>query len=311
MFTHLQVHTHYSLLEAIGSPKAYVEQAKALGMESLACTDYGGMYGAIEFYQAAKKAGIKPLLWVELWYVTDMHRQDPQESAGMIVLLASTYQWYEQLMQLISLAHLEWFHKIPRIDHACLAHYSKDILAISWGERSWINSMIIHQEQHALLTDQREQLSDTLGRDACFLSRVAQEKPQWPLHTGNQMVAEFATKHHIPLVVTGDVHYIHNTDQHTFETALAIKDGKRVFDSDRRLAPREMHLQTEEEIRGRLASAWVWVEQITSLIATTQHIAESIDLSIPMDKLLFPIYESSADIKQKYESWQPSLISSY
>ena len=307
MFTHLQVHTHYSLLEAIWSPKAYIEQAKSLGINALACTDYGGMYGAIEFYQAAKKAGIKPLLWVELWYVPDMHRQDPQESAWMILLLARSYQGYEQLMQLISAAHLTWFHKIPRIDHACLMQHATDLIAIVGGDRSWLGKQLLQWGNQKQLLDQRIQLTTSLGKDNCFVSRIVQEKSEGQLHACNRAISEFSLLHQIPLLVTGDVHYIDAKDQQTFETALAIKDGKRIYDTDRRLATRQMHLQTEEEIMTWLQQTCT-DEQITSMIQTTQEVADRIDIHIPMDKILFPIYESPENIQTAFTQRKEQIV---
>ena len=99
-------------------------------MTSLAITDYAGLYGAIEFYQAAKKSDIKPIIGVELGYVSDMHHKDATENAGTIVLLAKNYTGYEHLLKIVSEAHLQGFHKIPRIDHACLQKYSSDLIAL-------------------------------------------------------------------------------------------------------------------------------------------------------------------------------------
>jgi DNA polymerase-3 subunit alpha len=308
MFTHLQVHTHYSLLEAIWSPKAYIEQAKELGMQALGYTDYGGMYGAIEFYQAAKKAGIKPLIGVELGYVDDMHRQDAQESAGTILLLARSYAGYEQLMLLISAAHLEGFHKIPRIDHACLAKHATDLTAIIGGDRSRLGKQLLNANNQEQLLDQRNQLCNTLWKENCYLSRVIQEKPHGALHEVNTLINEFATKHTIPVLISGDVHYIQAKDQNTFETALAIKDGKRIYDTDRRLATRQMHLQTVEEITARATLAGWSDEQITTAFQLTQEISNSINLEIPMDTILFPIYESPEEIKTSFAARKEQLI---
>jgi DNA polymerase-3 subunit alpha len=308
MFTHLHLHTHYSLLESIGSPKAYIEQAKLYGMEALACTDFGGMYGAIEFYQAAKKAQIKPILWVELWYVQDMKSQDTQESAGTIVLLARDYTGYTNLMQLISKAHLTGFHKIPRIDHHCLAQFSSGLIALVWGDRSWLGKKLLQNNEKALCYDQRQQLANTLGSEHCYVSRIAQESPTGILHQCNKLIQEFSKQHTIPLLVSGDVHYIQTTDQYTFEIALAIKDGKRIYDTDRRLASHQMHLQTETEIISWLRSSGLSEEQITSMIGLTDHVAKHIDISIPMDTILFPIYESPVNIKTAFAKREKKLI---
>jgi DNA polymerase III alpha subunit len=146
-----------------------------------------------------------------------------------------------------------------------------------------------------------------LGKDNCFVSRIAQEKPEGQLHACNRAISEFSLLHQIQLLVTGDVHYIDATDQQTFETALAIKDGKRIYDTDRRLATRQMHLQTEEEIMNWLQQTCTH-EQITSMIHTTQEVADRIDIHIPMDKILFPIYESPENIKTAFTERNEQLI---
>jgi len=277
-------------------------------MDALACTDYGGMYWGVEFYQAAKKAGIKPILWVELGYVWDMSRQEANEVAGTIVLLARNYAWYEQLMKLISAAHLEWFHKIPRIDHACLARHATALTCIVWWDRSWLGKMLVNKNEQSLITDQWKQLENTLWAEYCYLSRVAQEKPEGGLHTCNELIKQFWTEHNISLILSGDVHYKEAKDQQIFETALAIKDGKRIYDTDRRLAPRQMHLQTEDELRSRLSLTALDDEEVNAMIQTNQNIGDSIDLEIPMDKILFPIYESPEEIKNSYEKYQQQLV---
>ncbi len=308
MFTHLQVHTHYSLLEAIGSPKAYVEQAKNLGMESLAITDYAGMYGVVEFYQAAKKAGIKPLLWVELGYVPDMNRKDPWELAGMIVLLATSYVWYRNLLHLVSAAHMEWFHTIPRIDAACLREWAGDLISISWWLRSRIGRWLMQNSSSEQLADQRQQLKTILHDDNCFLSWTVQDKPAWKIHEANIAIQSFAEKNGTPLLISGDVHYIHAKDQEIFETALAIKDGKRIYDTDRRLASHQLHLQSTEEITHGLEKAWWSAETITQWFSTIQTIVNRIDITIPMDTILFPKYEVPEDISKLYTEQKEKLI---
>lgn len=310
MFTHLQVHTHYSLLEAIWSPKAYIEQAKALGMEALACTDYGGMYGAIEFYQAAKKAGIKPLLWVELGYVPDMTMQNSREDAGTIVFLARNYTWYQHLLQLVSEAHINWFNGIPRIDSLCLQKYAGDLIAISWWPRSRLGKLIIAKTEKDYITDQLELLRSMVWPAYCFLSRIIQESPTWNIHMVNQLVLDISIAQSSPLIISGDVHYIKKSDQQIFETALAIKDTKRIYDTDRRLADHHMHLHDEEEIQSYAHACGLSQEQIHTCIMTGEHLVEHIAVDIPMNTILFPIYEPSSDIKQTYDDWQTSLISS-
>ena len=107
MFIHLHGHSHYSLLEAIGKPKDIIAKAVDLEMPAICLTDYGGMYGAVEFYQQCQKNAIKPIIGVELGLVHEMQVKDRGENAGNIVLIASNHEGYQNLLQIISLANME------------------------------------------------------------------------------------------------------------------------------------------------------------------------------------------------------------
>lgn len=310
MFTHLHLHSHYSLLEAIGSPKGYLQQANTYGMHALALTDYGGMYGAIEFYQAAKKIGIQPILWVELGYVQDMSRKDPGEQTGTIVLLAKSYTGYEQLLQLISEAHLTWFHKIPRIDFSCLSQHHTDLIALSGWVRSWIGKKILQQESAEIMQEHIEQMQRTLWADNHVLMRCAQEHPQGDTHLINQTLFNQQKTRGIPMIVSGDVHYVDREDKHIYETALAIKDSKRIYDADRRRVIEKLHLQSEDELRTWMNNSELWDQSIEALFDYTNTIASTIAIEIPLWSILFPIYETPKEIKNTYDARQATLIHS-
>src|SRR5450759_808524 len=133
MFTHLHVHSEYSLLDGMCRIPLLIKRAKELGMTSLAITDHGSMYGAIDFYQAAKDAGIKPIIGCELYIAPHdrTSRTAADKSNYHVVLLAKNQTGYRNLMQLTTKAHLEGFYYKPRVDHALLEQYSEGLIALT------------------------------------------------------------------------------------------------------------------------------------------------------------------------------------
>ena len=133
-FAHLHVHSHYSLLDGFGTPKDIVLQAKKLGFQAVALTDHGNLYGAIEFYKAAKAEGVKPIIGCEV-YVAPNSRFDrtpgTENKPYHLILLASTDEGYLNLLNLVSKAHLEGFYYKPRMDHGLMKAHSKGIIALS------------------------------------------------------------------------------------------------------------------------------------------------------------------------------------
>lgn len=310
MFTHFQVHSHYSLLEAIGSPKWYLSQAQALGMNSLALTDFWWIYGAIEFYQAAKKLNIQPIIGVELGYVQDMHHKDPYEQAGTILLIAKNYEGYQQLLQLISKAHIEWFHKIPRIDYSCLSQFSEGLITLLWGTRSRLGKAIVQWTALDTHHEKLQQLIQLFWKEQICMMRSVQDSVWWEQQQVNEYITTIANTFWLTTIVSWDVHYIQEHDQNSYEIALAIKDSKRIYDTDRRLAKNKLHLQSEEEIRSRLTKTTLTQSQIDTMIEQTNILAASIDLQIPMDKILFPIYESPEEIQKYFTKREKELVTS-
>ncbi len=137
-FAHLHTHTHYSLLDGLTRIDELVARTKELGMDSVAITDHGSMYGVIEFYQKAKKAGIKPIVGCEMYITENMHDKRPSGGSGKsngnyfhLVLLAENNTGYQNLMKLVSAAHLEGFYYKPRVDKNLLRQHSEGLIAMS------------------------------------------------------------------------------------------------------------------------------------------------------------------------------------
>lgn len=309
MFVHLHWHSHYSLLEAIGTPKAIIAKAKELEMEAIALTDYSGMYGIVEFYEEAKKQWIKPLLWVELGLVHDISVKEKNEHAGTIVLLTTSYQGYQQLLQLVSHANLEGYHHKARTDFALLKKYAVDCIALVGGPNSVLWTLVLQEESDKKIAETRTMLQDIVGKENCYIELLAQdEKKLKEVHRVNTTLLKLADETDSPVVVTSNFHYVHKDDKKAFEVALAIKDGKRIYDEGKRTFEGNGHILSEDEVRKTLKGNGYTEQQITNRIEATADVSARCTTDIPLGKILFPTYESPEEIVTLYEKVKGELI---
>lgn len=310
MFSHLHWHSHYSLLEAIGKPKDIVAKAEELGMSSIALTDYNGLYGAIEFYQACKDVDIKPIIWVELGYVPDHTEQPKQEDIGTVVLVAKNYDWYQALLKLVSEANLNGRNNgKARIDFWLLQQYSANLIVLLWGKQNFVSKLILKNESESKITEEIERITKLVWPKRCIIELLVQDHEQFPeIKKINTQLESLASKLKLPLVCTNNYHYVNPEDQKVSEVALAIKDSKRMFDDDRRKKTTAEHIMSEQEISDMMEKNWYEKPVITQMIQTSKNIAESIDLEIPLGQILFPKYESPDDIKKLYEQHKDKLV---
>ena len=233
-FIHLHLHTHYSLLDGLGKINDVIAKAQEYNMSACAITDHGTMYGVIEFYQAAKKAGIKPIIGVET-YVAPRTLNDKvpkiDGSSYHLVLLAENQIGYENLLKLVTIAHLDGYYYKPRVDKATLAKYSKGLIALTAclaGEvPSYAGNGNVEMAEKSLL-----EYLEIFGRDNLFLE--LQHHAQLPKQQiANDILIKLAKKHNIGLVATNDVHYINKDDAEAQDVLLCIQTGKFLADEDR------------------------------------------------------------------------------
>jgi len=313
MFTQLHAHGHYSLLEAIGSPKAYVAKAKDLCMKAVCFTDYGGMYGCIEFYKAAKKENIKPLLWVELWLVHDISiAQTGRAShhyASTITLIAENLDWYQALLELVTKANTDWFYGIPRIDFALLNQFWSNLIAIQWTQTSAIGSLITKNESVSKQKEILWMLQKACGDDSVYLeiSTWDEKENKW-LKAVNDWIIALHEETNIPIIVSNNVHYIEEEDKKPFGVALSIKDWKRVFDDDRRKVTGDWNIIGEKKSRIIMETRGYDIDLIDKCFATVSDIIERCTVELQLNQLLFPKYETPKDIAELYASKKDDLI---
>ena len=249
-FTHLHVHTEYSLLDGSNKIKEYVDRVKALGMDSAAITDHGVMYGVIDFYRAARAAGINPILGCEV-YVAPGSRFDREAGSGddryyHLVLLAENNQGYSNLMKIVSKGFVEGFYYKPRVDLSLLEKYHEGIIALSAclaGEvaRFLTRGMYEDAKKAAL------RYQDIFGKGNFFLELQDHGIPEQ--QNVNQQLLKMHRETGIDLVATNDVHYTLAEDAQPHDVLLCLQTGKKLADEDRmRYEGGQYYVKSPEEM---------------------------------------------------------------
>ena len=249
-FTHLHVHTQYSLLDGASKINELMARTKELGMDSIAITDHGVMHGVIEFYKEAKKAGIKPIIGCEV-YVAPGSRFDREVSKGEeryyhLVLLAENDTGYHNLIKIVSRGYTEGYYYKPRVDKELLMEYHEGIIALSAclaGEvASYLKMGLYEEAKKAALTYQ-----DIFGKDNFFLE--LQDHGIMEQQTVNQGLLRMSQETGIELVATNDIHYVMDTDEEAHDILLCIQTGKKKNDVDRmRYDGGQYYLKSPEEM---------------------------------------------------------------
>lgn len=288
-FTHLHVHTEYSLLDGSSKIKELVHRAKELGMDSLAITDHGVMYGAIEFYKAALAEGINPILGCEV-YVAPGSRFDREVAKGAeddsryhhLVLLAENDEGYQNLVKIVSKGFTEGFYYKPRVDYEVLRTYSKGVIALSAclaGVVPYFLRLGLYEEakKEALI------LQDIFGKGNFFLELQDHGIPEQ--QTVNTGLLRMSKDLSIDLVATNDVHYIYDTDAEAHDILLCIQTGKKVADEDRmRYEGGQYYLKSAEE----MAELFPYAREA---IENTHKIAERCHVEIEFNHYKLPHFE--------------------
>ena len=285
-FAHLHVHTEYSLLDGSNKIKEYVERVKELGMNSAAITDHGVMYGVIDFYRAARAAGIKPILGCEV-YVAPNSRFDREISGGddryyHLVLLAENNTGYANLMKIVSKGFVEGYYYKPRVDKQILREYSEGIIALSAclaGEVQRYLTKGLYEEAKKAALEYR----DIFGEENYFLELQDHGIPEQALV--NQRLLQMSEELGIDLVVTNDVHYTYAEDAKPHDILLCIQTGKKLSDENRmRYEGGQYYVKSPEE----MARLFPYALQA---LDNTQRIADRCNVEIEFGVTKLPKYE--------------------
>ena len=232
MFTHLHVHTEYSMLDGISRIPELVAQTKSLGMEALAITDHGTFYGVVDFYSACKEAGIKPIIGCEVYVAHGNHKDKTgsERSPNHLVLLARNQQGYRNLMQLLTLAHVEGFHYRPRVDKELLERYGEGLVALSGCPSAEVPRLIADGNMEEAATSAT--WYKNLFGDGYFLELQAHAHVD-NLEQINKGLITLSRELDIPLVVTNDSHYTHRSDSPLQDVYICIQTNTTVNDEKR------------------------------------------------------------------------------
>ena len=268
-FTHLHVHTEYSLLDGSSKIKELVARAKELGMDSLAITDHGVMYGVIDFYRAAKDAGIKPIIGCEI-YVSPGSRFEKETGHNEdryyhLVLLAENDKGYHNLMKIVSKGFTEGYYYKPRVDYEVLEQYSEGIIALSAclaGEvQKYLARNMYDEACKSALRYQK-----IFGKGNFFLE--LQDHGIDMQKKVNMDLLRMSSGLGIELVATNDIHYIYDTDYEAHDILLCIQTGKKVMDEDRmRYEGGQYYLKSEEEMRALFPYALQAIDNTAKIAA--------------------------------------------
>lgn len=294
-FAHLHVHTEYSLLDGSCKIKELVTRAKELGMEHLAITDHGNMYGVIDFYRAAHEVGINPVIGCEV-YVAPGSRFDRENVKGEerynhLVLLAENNQGYANLMKIVSKGFTEGFYYKPRVDYEVLEQYHEGIIALSACLAGIVATALRHG-QYETAKKEALRLAEIFGPDHFYLE--LQDHGISDQATVNQGLLRMSQETGLKLVCTNDVHYIHAEDAEPHDLLLCIQTQKKVQDEDRmRYEGGQFYLKSEEEMAALFPYAREAVEN-TAKIASRCHV------EIEFGHYKLPHF----DVPEGYTSWE-------
>ena len=294
-FTHLHVHTEYSLLDGSSKIKEIVARAKELGMDSLAITDHGVMYGIIDFYRAAKEAGIHPVLGCEVYVAPgsrfDREAVNKDERYNHLVLLAETEKGYQNLMKIVSRGFTEGFYYKPRIDYELLQKYHTGIIALS-ACLAGIVPMYLRRGMYEEAKAEALRLQEIFGKDCFYLE--LQDHGIAEQQTVNQGLLRLHKETQIPLVATNDVHYTYDADAAPHDILLCIQTQKKVMDEDRmRYEGGQYYLKSPEEMEELFPYA-------KEALENTYEIAHRCHVEIEFGQYKLPVY----DVPEGYTAWE-------
>ena len=293
-FVHLHIHSEFSLLDGANRIKDIPVRAKELGMDAIAITDHGVMYGVIDFYKACKKEGIKPIIGCEV-YVAPRTRFDKENGKdnkyNHLILLAKNNQGYKNLSKLVSIGFTEGYYYKPRIDLEVLEKYSEGLIVLSACLAGAVNQALLNGKQ-----EEAEEIAlwhkRVFGEDYYIEIQNNGIKEQV---LANQKLVQLARKLDIPLVATNDAHYLKKEDAYNHEVLLCIQTGKRMTDEDRmRFESEDLYIKSPEEMIE-------YFKSFPDAIENTVKIAEKCNVEFEFGHTILPNYDVPEEFETHYD----------
>ncbi|MEY2506103.1 MAG: polymerase subunit alpha [Verrucomicrobiota bacterium] len=282
-FVHLHLHTEYSFLDGAVRMKELMKKAKELGMPAVAITDHGNLHGAIEFYQEATKANLKPIIGCEAYMAPGAMKDRPnnqRDAAYHFTLLAKDDTGYRNLVKMISIAHLDGFHYKPRIDKELLAKHSAGLIGLSGCLKGEIN-MAIQSDNLAKARQSVAEFRDILGPENFFLE--LHDHGIEAQHKCNQVLPRLAQEFGLGLVAANDVHFLERSHHETHDVMVCIGTGRMVHDERRMRYTPELYFKSADEMRALFPDH-------PEAITNTLEIADRINLKLEFGVSKYPEY---------------------
>ena len=293
-FVHLHIHSEFSLLDGANRIKDLPVRAKELGMNAIAITDHGVMYGAIDFYKACKKEGVKPIIGCEV-YVAPRSRHDKEPNIdnryNHLILLAKDNEGYQNLSKLVSIGFTEGYYYKPRIDLEVLEQYHEGLICLSACLAGSVNQALLNGQ-----TEKAEEIAlwhkKVFGEDYYIEIQNNGIKEQV---LANQKLVQLARKLDIPLVATNDAHYLKREDAYNHEILLCIQTGKRMSDEDRmRFESDELYVKSPQEMSDYFAA-------FPDAIENTVKIADKCNVEFEFGHTILPNYDVPPEFPTHYD----------
>ncbi len=280
-FTHLHTHSHYSLLDGLAKIDELVARTKELGMSSIALTDHGALYGIVEFYKKAKKAGVKPILGVETYVAPrDRFSKEQSEKYYHLILLCENETGWKNLIKLITKAHLEGFYYKPRLDKDLLREYHEGLIGLSACLSGEVNRALFngrYEESKRLALEYQE----IFGKGNFFLE-IGSHPNVADVEKIRPDIIKLSRETNIPLVATQDIHYLKKDDAEYHDVLLAIQTGNKLSDDDRlTLKEDDFSLTSPEEMAEKF-------KDVPEALEMTGKIAERCNVELELGKTLLP-----------------------
>ncbi len=284
-FVHLHVHTQYSLLDGACHVQSLVNKAADLGMKALGMTDHGNMFGAVHFYQAAKKAGIKPLIGCEAYIAPNgrFEKNSDQRNIAHLGLLAQDNEGYANLIKLVSAGYMEGFYYKPRIDKELLAQHAKGLICTSGCLKGEVSNYLLKGDYNSALKC-ADAMAAIFGKDNFYIELMDHGlKEQVKVNEG---LIKIAQELNLKMIASNDVHYLNHDQAHAHETLLCIQTQTTLNDPNHMcFATPQFYLKTAQEME----QVFSWDPR---LLTNTVEIAEKINVKLDFDHYHLPRYET-------------------
>ena len=289
-FTHLHVHSEYSLLDGQSQLKKLISAARAGGMNALALTDHGAMYGSLEFYKASKAAGVKPILGVEAYLAPSLEEKTGRYEYNHLLLLARNQVGYRNLLKLTTIAHTRGYHYRPRMDKKILEQHAEGLIVTSGCLSGEIPELLLKGDLNGARSAARW-YQDVFGREHFYIEMQNHEAPESPQIKLNELLYDLHRETGAPLLATNDLHYVGADDADAQDVLLCVQTGKTLDEPKRmKFDSKEYYLKTADEM-ARL------FPELPEALSNTMRVAEECNVEIEFGANLLPNYMIPAEFK--------------